>query len=170
MRKPRRGDVWLVNSDPTLGAEIRKTRPALILQNDVANEHSPITIVAAITSTPRLTPTRVHVAATECGLRVDSVVELNQICSVGRHLKTGHHSGGCRAPCSRQRSLARTARAEISILGDETLGRVAHQLPAEGRFAASACLAPSLCSATTPRVQRRRRPGPLSTPERSPCS
>ena len=47
---------------------------------------------------------------------------------------------------------------EISILGDETLVRVAHQLPAEGRFAASACLAPSLCSATTPRVQPVPRP------------
>ena len=47
---PVRGEVYLVNFDPTLGAEIRKTRPALILQNDIANEHSPITIVAAITS------------------------------------------------------------------------------------------------------------------------
>ena len=114
MRKPRRGDVWLVNCDPTLGAEIRKTRPALILQNDVSNEHSPITIVAAITSTPRLTPTRVHVAATESGLRVDSVVVLNQIRSVGRHLKTGHHSGGCRATCSRQTSPAMTAHVEVA--------------------------------------------------------
>ena len=90
MRKPRRGDVWLVNFDPTLGAEIRKTRPALILQNDVANEHSPITIVAAITSTPRLTPTRVHASATECGLRVDSVVVLNQIRSVDHQRLVTH--------------------------------------------------------------------------------
>jgi mRNA-degrading endonuclease toxin of MazEF toxin-antitoxin module len=32
------------------GAEVKKTRPALILQNDITNRHSPITIVAAITS------------------------------------------------------------------------------------------------------------------------
>ena len=50
MTNPKRGDVYLVNFDPTLGAEIRKTRPALVLQNDIANRHSPITIVAAITS------------------------------------------------------------------------------------------------------------------------
>lgn len=31
--------------DPTVGAEIKKTRPALILQNDIANRYSPITIV-----------------------------------------------------------------------------------------------------------------------------
>ena len=46
---PRRGDVFLVSFDPTLGAEIQKTRPALVLQNDIANRFSPITIVAAIT-------------------------------------------------------------------------------------------------------------------------
>ena len=92
MKQPRRGDVWLVNFDLTLGAEIRKTRPALILQNDVSNEHSPITIVAAITSTPRLTPTRVRVVADESGLRVDSVVALNQIRSVD-HRRLVRHLG-----------------------------------------------------------------------------
>jgi mRNA interferase MazF len=47
---PRRGDIYLVSFDPSVGAEIRKTRPALILQNDIANRGSPITIVAALTS------------------------------------------------------------------------------------------------------------------------
>ncbi|MBD2414270.1 type II toxin-antitoxin system PemK/MazF family toxin [Nostoc calcicola FACHB-3891] len=32
---PKRGEVYLVNFDPTIGAEIKKTRPALILQNDI---------------------------------------------------------------------------------------------------------------------------------------
>jgi mRNA-degrading endonuclease toxin of MazEF toxin-antitoxin module len=44
--RPRRGEVYLVNFDPILGAEIQETRPALIVQNDVANRHSAITIVA----------------------------------------------------------------------------------------------------------------------------
>ena len=47
---PRRGEIHLVSFDPTLGAEIKKTRPALVIQNDIGNRHSPITIVAAITS------------------------------------------------------------------------------------------------------------------------
>jgi mRNA interferase MazF len=47
---PKRGEVYLVSFDPTVGAEIQKTRPALVLQNDVSNDYSPITIVAAITS------------------------------------------------------------------------------------------------------------------------
>ena len=87
MTTPKRGEVWLVSFDPTLGAEIRKTRPALVLQNDVANRVSPITIVAAITSRlddARLFPTEVRLAPPEGGLTTDSVVLLNQLRSVDR--------------------------------------------------------------------------------------
>jgi mRNA interferase MazF len=35
----RRGEVWWVNFDPSVGGEIRKTRPAVIISNDAANEH-----------------------------------------------------------------------------------------------------------------------------------
>ncbi len=80
----RRGEVYLVNLDPTLGAEIRKTRPAVVVQNDLANRRSPITIVAAVSSQfeERLYPTEVFVRAPEGGLTADSVVLLNQIRSV----------------------------------------------------------------------------------------
>jgi mRNA interferase MazF len=83
---PKRGDVYLVNFDPTLGAEIRKTRPALIVQNDIANRHSPITIVAALTSQfdDPLYPTEVLVRAREGGLQADSVVLLNQLRSMDK--------------------------------------------------------------------------------------
>jgi mRNA interferase MazF len=83
---PRRGEVYLVNFDPTIGAEIRKTRPALVLQNDIANRWSPITIVAAITSRfeEPVYPTEVVVRAPEGGLDTDGVVLLNQIRSVDK--------------------------------------------------------------------------------------
>ena len=86
LRHPRRGEVYLVNFDPTIGREIRKTRPALILQNDIANRWSPITIVAAITSRihESLYPTEVPVRSPEGGLRSDSIVLLNQIRSIDR--------------------------------------------------------------------------------------
>ena len=79
--KPRRGEIWLVNFDPTSGAEIKKTRPALILQNDVANIYSPVTIVAAITShfDLPLYPTEVFIRRGEGGLQEESVALLNQI-------------------------------------------------------------------------------------------
>ena len=84
--RPRRGEVYLVNFDPTVGAEIRKKRPALVLQNDIANRWSPITIVAAITSRFKepTYPTEVIVRAPEGGLDVDGVVLLNQIRSIDR--------------------------------------------------------------------------------------
>jgi mRNA interferase MazF len=44
-----RGDTVQVNFDPVVGHEIGKTRPAVIVQNDVGNKVSPTTIVAAIT-------------------------------------------------------------------------------------------------------------------------
>lgn len=83
---PKRGEVYLVNFDPTIGAEIKKTRPALIVQNDVSNEHSLITIVAAITSKfdDELYPTEILIPADEAGLSADSVVLLNQIRSIDK--------------------------------------------------------------------------------------
>jgi mRNA interferase MazF len=86
LKRPRRGEVYLVSFDPTVGAEIRKTRPALILQNDVANRWSPITIVAAITShvEEKLYPTEVRIDPPEGGLGAASVVLLNQVRSVDK--------------------------------------------------------------------------------------
>ena len=83
---PKRGEIYLVSFDPTVGAEIRKTRPALVLQNNVANRHSPVTIVAAITSRfeEPLYPTEVLLPAGEGGLEVDSVVLVNQVRTVDR--------------------------------------------------------------------------------------
>lgn len=72
--------------DPTIGAEIKKTRPALILQNDIGNRYSPLTIVAAITShyEERLYPHQVSVPAPEGGMHVNSTVLLNQLRSVDK--------------------------------------------------------------------------------------
>src|SRR5580704_4241797 len=83
---PKRGEVYLVSFDPTVGSEIRKTRPALILQNDTANLHSPVTIVAAITSYDggKLYPTEVEIEAFSGGLDRDSIVLLNQLRTIDK--------------------------------------------------------------------------------------
>jgi len=83
---PRRGEIHLVSFDPTVGAEIRKTRPALVIQNDVFNRWSPVTIVAAITSRSdeRVYPTKVPLDPPEGNLDNPSVVLLNQIRTVDR--------------------------------------------------------------------------------------
>ena len=83
-KNPKRGEVWLVNFDTTVGSEIKKTRPALILQNDVGNRFSAVTIVAALSSYPggELYPTEVMVSPPVGGLEKQSVVMLNQILTV----------------------------------------------------------------------------------------
>ena len=50
VRRPKRGEVYLVSFDHALGSGIGKTRPAVVVQNDYSNRSSPVTIVAAITS------------------------------------------------------------------------------------------------------------------------
>jgi len=94
---PRRGDIYLVDFDPATGAEIKKTRPALVIQNDIGNRYSPITIVAAITSRfdePPY-PTEVVMEPAESGLSLRSAVVLNQIRSIDRRrlVKRLGHAG-----------------------------------------------------------------------------
>jgi mRNA interferase MazF len=44
----KRGEIWLVNLDPTVGAEIKKTRPAVIVSNDLLGK-LPLKIIVPIT-------------------------------------------------------------------------------------------------------------------------
>lgn len=83
---PKRGEIYLVNFDPTIGAEIKKTRPALVLQNDIGNKYSPVTIVAAITSAidDKSYPTEVVVEASDSGLSKKSLILLNQIRTIDK--------------------------------------------------------------------------------------
>jgi mRNA interferase MazF len=80
----RRGDIWLVNFNPAQGSEQRGIRPALIVQNDVGNEVSPVTIVAAISSVTKTYPINVEIKPSESGLEKDSVVKLNQIRTIDK--------------------------------------------------------------------------------------
>lgn len=47
---PRRGSVYRVNLDPTIGHELRKTRPALVVSNDHMNELAETILVMPITA------------------------------------------------------------------------------------------------------------------------
>lgn len=82
---PRRGDVWVAHLDPVVGSEQGKTRPALIIQNDIGNRYSPVVIVAAISSGQTAHyDVQVEVKAPEGGLHADSLVLLNQIRTVDK--------------------------------------------------------------------------------------
>lgn len=81
----RRGDIWTVDLEPVVGSEQGKSRPALVIQNDVGNLYSPVLIVAAITSGENAGyDIQVEVKAPEGGLHNNSLVLLNQIRAIDK--------------------------------------------------------------------------------------
>lgn len=82
----KRGEVYFADLNPVRGREQGGRRPVLIIQNDIGNRHSPVTIVAAITSavSERAYPTEVRLAAGLGGLPRESAVLLNQIKTIDK--------------------------------------------------------------------------------------
>jgi len=86
MTEIKRGDIWLVGLDPTIGHEIKKSRPAVIIQNDLGNKFSPITIIAPLTSQKleNVYPMEVLITKKNSGLDKDSKALLNQIRAIDK--------------------------------------------------------------------------------------
>lgn len=58
----RRGEVWWVNFEPSLGGEIRKQRPAMIVSNDVSNRYlNRVQVVPLTSKVERLYPSEAYV-------------------------------------------------------------------------------------------------------------
>ena len=74
-RFPMQGEVWWVNLDPTVGKEIRKRRPCLIVSPDDMNAHLGTVIAAPITGAIRAWPTRLPITLQ----RQKSSIALDQI-------------------------------------------------------------------------------------------
>jgi mRNA interferase MazF len=56
-----RGEIWLVNLDPTIGSEIRKTRPCVVVSPAEMHDHLRTVIVAPMTTKSRAAPFRIGV-------------------------------------------------------------------------------------------------------------
>jgi mRNA interferase MazF len=81
----KRGEVFLVNFDPTVGAEIHKTRPAVVLSNDINNAHSPIISISPITSNvTKVYSFEVEIPALTAGLKTRSKIMVNQTRAVDK--------------------------------------------------------------------------------------
>jgi mRNA interferase MazF len=83
---PRRGEVWWVQLDPTRGAEIRKTRPCLVVSANVLNERRRTVVVAPLSSSPEAAPPLL-VPVTCAGRRAAVVVDQVRAVSKERLLR-----------------------------------------------------------------------------------
>ena len=81
MKPPQRGELYWATLDPVIGSEIAKTRPALIISNDVGNQYADRVIVAPISSSGlgKIYPFEVHLNPGEGGLSKESKILLDQI-------------------------------------------------------------------------------------------
>ncbi len=81
---PERGEIYLVGFGKVEGAQIEKTRPALVIQNDLGNKYSPHTIMVAIRSAEekKLLPVFVSVSKGVAGLTKDSIIDCGHISTV----------------------------------------------------------------------------------------
>jgi len=85
MASIKRGEVFLVNFDPTLGAEAKKNRPAVVVSNDINNAHSPLVSISPITSNvTKVYSFEVEILPREGGLRTRSKVMVNQTRAVDK--------------------------------------------------------------------------------------
>jgi len=76
----KRGDVVLVNLDPVVGSEVGKTRPAIVVQNEMANRTSPtLTVIPLSSKVDRVFPFQVLIPAGEGGLAQESKALCEQI-------------------------------------------------------------------------------------------
>ena len=74
----KRGDIWLVNLDPTVGGEIRKSRPCVVVSPPEMHDHLRTVVVAPMTSKSRPAPFRI--AVTHAGQK--GLILLDQLRSV----------------------------------------------------------------------------------------
>jgi mRNA interferase MazF len=84
----QRGEVRLVDLDPSRGAEANKRRPAVIVSNDGANSSATrlgrgvVTVVPVTSNVSRVYPFQVLIEASASGLELDSKAQAEQVRSV----------------------------------------------------------------------------------------
>lgn len=76
----KRGDIWLVNLDPTVGSEIQKTRPCVVISPAELHDHLRTAIVAPMTSQGFAAPFRVPVTHAD----IKGLIVLDQMRTVDK--------------------------------------------------------------------------------------
>lgn len=81
---PTRGDVWLVSLDPTIGHEVQKTRPAVVVSSNIYNRYNWVVVVMPLTSHDSAEYDQVLIKPPEGGVTSVSVTLPDQIRALDR--------------------------------------------------------------------------------------
>jgi mRNA interferase MazF len=85
MSRVLKGEIYLADLNPTVGSEIAKTRPVLIVSNDINNQYAAtVTIVPITSTTEKIYPFEVFLPQGEANLTNDSKAKANQIRTIDK--------------------------------------------------------------------------------------
>lgn len=110
----RRGDILYADLSPTVGSEINKRRPVLIVSNDANNRAaSTITVVPIASNVTRVYPFEVALSAVESGLPKDSKAQAQQIRTIAKERISGPAVG--RLAADKMRDIDAALRLHLAL-------------------------------------------------------
>ncbi|RLD62530.1 MAG: type II toxin-antitoxin system PemK/MazF family toxin [Bacteroidetes bacterium] len=81
----KKGEIYIASLDPTIGGEIKKTRPVIIVSNNVNNRYNlTITVIPITSNTERIYPFEVFVPKGVGNLPKDSKIKVDQIRTIDK--------------------------------------------------------------------------------------
>lgn len=90
----KRGEIYYADLNPTVGSEINKRRPCLIVSNDANNRAaSTLTVLPITSNTTRIFPFEIALTRKESGLPKDSKAQAQQIRTIAKQRISGPAAG-----------------------------------------------------------------------------
>jgi mRNA interferase MazF len=86
-KMPKRGEIWWASLDPTIGSEIKKTRPCLVISSSVLNQRRRTVVVVPLTTSPRAAPP--VMVAVRCSGRL-AIAMIDQVRAVAKERLVRH--------------------------------------------------------------------------------
>jgi mRNA interferase MazF len=110
----KRGEIYYVDLNPTVGSEINKRRPCLIVSNDANNRAaSTVTVLPITSNTTRIFPFEVALAPEESGLPKASKAQAQQIWTIAKRRISGPAAG--RLGAEKMRAVDAAIRLHLTL-------------------------------------------------------